>query len=180
MSRRRPARSRPVVWCSAEPSSCIAPSSPRTPTTTSTPRASTIVEWPSAKKKPTLSGRCPSSMSLRVVLSIAADVVGVERVAHAEHIGGDPDAGGDRAADERKEADGMQEEDDPAQAGGPPPLRARHRTAWTRSAHRGQSPTIGKCEKRASNPVASAIAARTSSSTSAPTTSKAPQRSHAT
>ena len=34
--------------------------------------ANTIVEWPSEKKKPTLSGRWPSVMSLRVVLSIAA------------------------------------------------------------------------------------------------------------
>ena len=32
----------------------------------------TIVECPSEKKKPTLSGRWPSVISLRVVLSIAA------------------------------------------------------------------------------------------------------------
>ena len=31
----------------------------------------TIVEWPSEKKKPTLIGRFPSAISLRVVLSIA-------------------------------------------------------------------------------------------------------------
>ena len=31
----------------------------------------TIVEWPSEKKKPTPSGRWPSLISLRVVLSIA-------------------------------------------------------------------------------------------------------------
>ena len=31
----------------------------------------TIVEWPSEKKKPTLTGRWPSVISLRVVLSIA-------------------------------------------------------------------------------------------------------------
>ena len=47
------------------------PLSPRTPATTSTPSANTIVECPSEKKKPTLSGRCPSAISLRVVLSIA-------------------------------------------------------------------------------------------------------------
>ena len=62
----------PVAVCSAEPSSSTAPLSPRTPTTTSTPSAKTIVEWPSEKKKPTLSGRWPSAISLRVVLSIAA------------------------------------------------------------------------------------------------------------
>ena len=48
-----------------------APLSPRTPATTSTPSANTIVECPSEKKKPTLSGRWPSAISLRVVLSIA-------------------------------------------------------------------------------------------------------------
>ena len=32
----------------------------------------TIVEWPSEKKKPTLSGRSPRAISLRVVLSMAA------------------------------------------------------------------------------------------------------------
>ena len=48
-----------------------APLSPRTPATTSAPSANTIVECPSEKKKPTLNGRCPSAISLRVVLSIA-------------------------------------------------------------------------------------------------------------
>ena len=62
----------PVAWCSAEPSLATAPLSPRTPATTSAPSANTIVEWPSEKKKPTLSGRWPSAISLRVVLSIAA------------------------------------------------------------------------------------------------------------
>ena len=32
----------------------------------------TTVEWPSAKKKPTLTGRLPSCISLRVTLSMAA------------------------------------------------------------------------------------------------------------
>ena len=31
-----------------------------------------MVEWPSAKKNPTLRGRWPTAMSRRVVLSIAA------------------------------------------------------------------------------------------------------------
>jgi len=31
----------------------------------------TTVEWPSEKKNPTLSGRLPSAISLRVVLSMA-------------------------------------------------------------------------------------------------------------
>ncbi len=34
--------------------------------------ATTIVEWPSEKKSPTPTGRWPSCISLRVVLSIAA------------------------------------------------------------------------------------------------------------
>ena len=62
----------PVACCSAEPSLSSALLSPRTPNTTSTPSANTTVEWPSEKKKPTLSGRWPSAISLRVVLSIAA------------------------------------------------------------------------------------------------------------
>ena len=33
--------------------------------------ANTIVEWPSENQKPTLSGRLPSDISFRVVLSIA-------------------------------------------------------------------------------------------------------------
>ena len=58
--------------CSAELSFSSAPLSPRTPTITSAPSAKTTVEWPSEKKNPTLSGRWPSAISLRVVLSIAA------------------------------------------------------------------------------------------------------------
>ncbi len=42
------------------------------PRANSAARPKTIVEWPSEKKKPTLTGRWPSAMSLRVVLSIAA------------------------------------------------------------------------------------------------------------
>ena len=47
-------------------------SSARIPKLSSTARRNTIVEWPSEKKKPTLSGRLPSAISLRVVLSMAA------------------------------------------------------------------------------------------------------------
>ena len=38
----------------------------------STTRTKTTDEWPSEKKKPTLKGRLPSAISLRVVLSMAA------------------------------------------------------------------------------------------------------------
>ncbi len=61
----------PVALCRAEELLCTAPLRPRTPATTRTPSAKTIVEWPSEKKNPTLSGRWPSLMSFRVVLSIA-------------------------------------------------------------------------------------------------------------
>ena len=61
----------PVAWCSHEPSSLTAPLSPRIPTANASASTKTIVEWPSEKKKPTLSGRWPSVISLRVVLSIA-------------------------------------------------------------------------------------------------------------
>ena len=37
-----------------------------------TDSATTIVEWPSEKKRPTPTGRWPSCISFRVVLSIAA------------------------------------------------------------------------------------------------------------
>jgi hypothetical protein len=63
---------RPVALWRVESSFATAPLRPCTPTVTSTPSAKTIVECPSEKKNPTLSGRWPSFMSLRVVLSIAA------------------------------------------------------------------------------------------------------------
>ena len=47
-------------------------SSARMPKLRSTASANTTDEWPSEKKNPTLSGRLPSSTSLRVVLSMAA------------------------------------------------------------------------------------------------------------
>jgi len=42
------------------------------PIASSIASANTTVEWPSEKKNPTASGRCPSLISLRVVLSMAA------------------------------------------------------------------------------------------------------------
>ena len=41
-------------------------------TAMTTDSATTTVEWPSEKKSPTATGRCPSDISLRVVLSMAA------------------------------------------------------------------------------------------------------------
>ena len=41
-------------------------------TAIATESATTTVEWPSEKKKPTPTGRLPSCMSLRVTLSMAA------------------------------------------------------------------------------------------------------------
>ena len=41
-------------------------------TAIATDAATTIVEWPNEKKKPTVTGRLPSCISLRVTLSMAA------------------------------------------------------------------------------------------------------------
>src|SRR5690242_19591136 len=62
----------PVTPWSAEPPFSTGPASARTPTENRNASANTTVEWPREKKKPTLSGRLPSAMNLRVVLSIAA------------------------------------------------------------------------------------------------------------
>ena len=62
----------PVTECSVEPSSSTGPASALTPTESSSASTKTTVECPSEKKNPTLSGRWPSCMNLRVVLSIAA------------------------------------------------------------------------------------------------------------
>ena len=62
----------PVASCRAEPSFATWPLSALIPIAKRKARTKTIVEWPRAKKKPTLSGRLPSCISLRVVLSIAA------------------------------------------------------------------------------------------------------------
>ena len=43
-----------------------------TPVASSSASANTTVEWPSEKKNPVARGRCPSLISLRVVLSMAA------------------------------------------------------------------------------------------------------------
>ena len=61
-----------VTACRAEPPWRTWPSRPRSPTANSSESANTIVECPREKKKPTLSGRWPSAISLRVVLSMAA------------------------------------------------------------------------------------------------------------
>ena len=62
----------PVAWWSEELSLLDRPAQPLDPDREHERRAAkTIVEWPREKKKPTLSGRWPSVISLRVVLSIA-------------------------------------------------------------------------------------------------------------
>lgn len=62
----------PVTLCSAEPSSSTGFASDFTPSESRKARAKTMLEWPSENQKPTDSGRLPSCISLRVVLSIAA------------------------------------------------------------------------------------------------------------
>ena len=61
----------PVAVCRGEPSLLTGPLRARMPIENRNASANTIVEWPSEKQKPTLSGRLPSAISLRVVLSIA-------------------------------------------------------------------------------------------------------------
>jgi hypothetical protein len=61
-----------VHWCHPEEPFLTAPSTARSPKLRTTARRRTTVEWPSEKKYPTLSGRSPLWMSLRVVLSMAA------------------------------------------------------------------------------------------------------------
>ncbi len=63
---------RPVALCSVDESSSTCPASARTPRESSRHSAKTIVECPSENQNPTDSGRWPSAISLRVVLSIAA------------------------------------------------------------------------------------------------------------
>ena len=60
-----------VQWCSPELLFFTWPSRYRMPRLSSTARANTTEEWPSENQKPTLRGRLPSAISLRVVLSIA-------------------------------------------------------------------------------------------------------------
>ena len=52
--------------CSTGPTIALSPNAMRSAS------PNTTEEWPSEKKNPTASGRCPSFISLRVVLSIAA------------------------------------------------------------------------------------------------------------
>lgn len=47
----------------------------------------TTTEWPIAKKKPTLTGRLPSCISLRVTLSMAAIWSASTALAQAETVG---------------------------------------------------------------------------------------------
>ena len=61
----------PVTWCRLESSFLTGPSSERTPREIRNASTNTIVECPSENQNPTLSGRLPSRISLRVVLSIA-------------------------------------------------------------------------------------------------------------
>jgi hypothetical protein len=60
-----------VPWRNVEWSRSTGPSSERTPIEIRSVSAKTIVECPSENQKPTLSGRLPSAINLRVVLSIA-------------------------------------------------------------------------------------------------------------
>ena len=61
----------PVTVCSWELSFLTEPSNERTPTEIKNASPNTIVEWPRENQNPTLKGRLPSRISLRVVLSIA-------------------------------------------------------------------------------------------------------------
>ena len=62
----------PVALCRPELSFLTCSPRERIPKFSSSAITNTIVEWPSEKKNPTVSGRLPSWTSLRVVLSIAA------------------------------------------------------------------------------------------------------------
>ena len=60
-----------VRLCSPEPLCATWPFSALIPSANRNASPNTIVECPSENQKPTLSGRLPSDISLRVVLSIA-------------------------------------------------------------------------------------------------------------
>ena len=66
-----PVPTSPVAVCSEDPALRTWPFSDRRPTANRSASTNTIVECPSEKNSPTLSGRLPSAISLRVVLSIA-------------------------------------------------------------------------------------------------------------
>src|SRR5215472_5608290 len=81
----------PVTLCSPELSLVTWLPSERMPKFSSTASAKTTEEWPSEKKKPTDRGRLPSHQLAGGVVD-GRDVVGVERVAHAQGVGQDPGA----------------------------------------------------------------------------------------
>ena len=89
---------RPVALCSVEPSLETSPLRPRTPIANSAASAKTIVEWPSEKKNPTLERPLTVGHQLARGVVDRADVIGVERVAQTERVGGDPDADPEHAA----------------------------------------------------------------------------------
>ncbi|MDX6262810.1 MAG: hypothetical protein QOH84_4498 [Kribbellaceae bacterium] len=62
----------PVSCCSLEESSATCPASARTPIPSRKHSPKTTLECPSENQNPTDTGRRPSAISFRVVLSIAA------------------------------------------------------------------------------------------------------------
>ena len=60
----------PPAFSYADDGLTTAPNTARAATVMPTPTAITMVAWPNEKKNPPLSGRFPSAMSLRVVLSM--------------------------------------------------------------------------------------------------------------
>ena len=61
-----------MICCSSDESFSTCPAKARTPSASKATNPNTIVECPRENQKPTETGRLPSAMSLRVVLSIAA------------------------------------------------------------------------------------------------------------
>ena len=92
--RTRPCRSGPVTVCRPEESSSTWPASARTPTASRTHSTNTMVEWPRENQKPTETGPLAVGHQLAGGVVDRGDVVGVERVPHAQGVGGDaqPDA----------------------------------------------------------------------------------------
>ena len=73
---------------SAEPTEALGTSLAKAADTAITSdSATTIVEWPSEKKRPTATGRLPSCISFRVDVVDRGDVVGVHRVTEPEAVG---------------------------------------------------------------------------------------------
>ena len=122
-------------------------------------------------------------------------MVGVEGVAQAQRVGGQPDAGrerpraeaevvGDDEAEEQPEADDVQADDGRGEAAGARPLGRGEGTAYAlqhgaaSAVQAVHSPAIGKCVKRGLRPMASTTAARTRSSAAGGSAETAPQPSH--